>query len=166
MATAAQKYQREALRAYLRQYNNAKQRKHDLEHRLHEVMAELNNPPISGQARSEPRSKGKPAAGAASVAFKIDDIEQRIKDQQAEMARTLNNVLDILDLLPEASTTRSILEQRYIDGKKWDAISGHAYLTRSRCAELETEALDQLLSFKKVVALLYQIDPEVFPSAT
>lgn len=165
MATAAQKKKRDVLREYLRQYNNARQRKHDLEQRLHEVMAELNNPPLGGQHRDAQRS-GKPTAGAASVAFKIDDIEQRIKDQQAEMARTLSNVLDILDLLPEASTTRSILEQRCIDGKKWSSISDHSYISRSRCAELENEALDQLLGFEKVGALVYQLDPELWPSAT
>ncbi len=165
MTQTSTKYLRDALRAYLRQYQNAKQRKHDLEARLREVMAELNNPPLGGQG-GQPRAKGKPAAGAASAAYKIDTVEQRIKDQQAEMARTLSNVLDILELLPETGQHRAILERRYIDGKKWDAICRATYLTRSRCAELETEALDLLLQHEKVGALLYINDPEVFPPAT
>lgn len=152
MTTAEQKANRDALRAYLRQYNNARQRRHDLDHRLREVMAELNNPPVGGQHHGgQPRPKGRTASGAASVAYKIDAVEQRIKDQQSEMTRTIGAVLDLIDLLPEASPTRSILERRYIDGQRWSEITKAEHLTRSRCAEIETEAVDELLRHDKVL---------------
>lgn len=148
------KEQRDALRDYLRQYNNARRRKHDLEHRLREIRAELNNPPL-GQ-RQEPRrgNKAHPASGAASVAFRIDEIEQRIKDQQNDMAKALLNVMDFLDFLPEAGIHRTVMEKRYIDGKGWNAISEQLYLARSGCARIEREAVDNLLTCARVRTVL------------
>lgn len=149
------KEQRDALRDYLRQYNCARRRKHDLERRLREIRAELSNPPLGGQ-RHEPRSgnKAHPAAGAASVAFRIDEIEQRIKDQQNDMAKALLNVMDFLDFLPEASLQRTVMEKRYIDGKGWNAISEQLYLARSGCARIEREAIDSLLTCARVRTVL------------
>lgn len=80
------KEEREVLRRYLRQYLSAKRRKCDLERRRAQLQQDIQCPLGAVRYDGMPRS-GSPSEGAAAFAYRIDEVEQRIRAQQAEMAR-------------------------------------------------------------------------------
>lgn len=125
----------------------AAQQKQDLEQRLCATMQELST-------ANSPAERAAHCTGLGGIAYQLDGLEQRIRDQQAEMARAMANVLDVLEHLHPASQRRTVLEMRYIDGRTWSEISRRLFLSRSRCAQLEAEAIDHLLHNPEVRELL------------
>ena len=146
--TPSVKGAREDLRDWLRRYRTARNRKRDLDNRLKNVLANLNAPPLGGQGSGSPGS-GTPSAGAAAIAYKIDEVEQRIKDQQGRMAQIFLETSEVIDLLPDIED-RQLLEKRYIDCQGWQQIEKDLYLARSNLARREAKALDTLLQHKTV----------------
>lgn len=146
--TPSVKGAREDLRDWLRRYRTARNRKRDLDNRLKNVLADLNDPPLGGQGGGSPGS-GTPSAGAAAIAYKIDEVEQRIKDQQGRMAQIFLETSEVIDLLPDIED-RQLLEKRYIDCQGWQQIEKDLYLARSNLARREAKALDTLLQHKTV----------------
>lgn len=126
--TPSVKGAREDLRDWLRRYRTARNRKRDLDNRLKNVLADLNDPPL---------------------AYKIDEVEQRIKDQQGRMAQIFLETSEVIDLLPDIED-RQLLEKRYIDCQGWQQIEKDLYLARSNLARREAKALDTLLQHKTV----------------
>lgn len=141
--TPSVKGAREDLRDWLRRYRTARNRKRDLDNRLKNVLADLNDPPLGCQGSGSPGS-GTPSAGAAAIAYKIDEVEQRIKDQQGRMAQIFLETSEVIDLLPDIED-RQLLEKRYIDCQGWQQIEKDLYLARSNLARREAKALDTLL---------------------
>lgn len=146
---------RRLLRRYLSQYYRAKEKQAALRKRLKELQDELNHPGVNTPPLdSAPRKDGRTSNGAASLIFKIGDIEDRIQRQIEVEARSVNDIMDILDFLPAESTERDILEYRHIDCKSWNEICDLIHLTRSPCFEHYNKGLDKLLTYKKVRATL------------
>ena len=142
------------LREYLRQYRKATERKHALERRLKRIRAELNSPSLGGAFGKVGSNSGTPSVGAAGIAYRIDDIETRIREQIKAMTKALVQIMDIIEYLPPTDAGRTILEKRYVDCLSWNQISAEMYIGRSRCAELERQALTALLEKKRVRAIL------------
>lgn len=143
------------LRRYLSQYYRAKEKQAALRKRLKELQDELIHPSVSAPSLdSAPRKGGRTSNGAAALIFKIGDIEDRIQRQIEVEARSVNDIMDILDFLPAESTERDILEYRHIDCKSWNEICDLIHLTRSPCFEHYNKGLDKLLTYKKVRAML------------
>ena len=111
---------REAVKEYLQQYHMARERRRMLERR-HDVLArELRAPAPGSTYMTMPASH--PAAdseGAVSVVFRLAEVEDRIEAQRAAMGRAVTMVMDLIDLLPENSMERTVVELRHIDCKKW-----------------------------------------------
>lgn len=109
------KEEREVLRRYLRQYLSAKRRKCDLERRRAQLQQDMQCPLGAVRYDGMPRS-GSPSEGAAAFAYRIDEVEQRIRAQQDEMARAALEIMDIIDFLEPGSLEREVIEKRYMDG--------------------------------------------------
>lgn len=77
-------------------------------------------------------------------------LEARVKAQAEAAKRSALEIMDILDLLPEDATERTILELRHLDCKPWREINRIVYLTASPCFEYYNRGLDTLLSIDKV----------------
>lgn len=146
---------RRLLRRYLSQYYRAKEKQAALRKRLKELKEELSHPGVNTPPLDSVRSKGGfNSNGAASLPLKIADIEDRIQRQIEVEARSVNDIMDILDFLPAESTERDILEYRHIDCKPWNEIMDLVHLTRSPCFEHYNKGLNELLGYKKVLATL------------
>ena len=84
------------LKWMLGQIGRAKKRKKQLDERLMEINEERNSP-IGGVGYEPlPRSAGI-GNGAASILFKLADIEERIYAQKTEIEKSIVRVMDILD---------------------------------------------------------------------
>ncbi len=60
------------------------------------------------------------------------------------MAQAVQNVMDLIDLLPAGSTERTVVEMRHIDCKAWDQIAREVYMSRSAVFNYYNAALDML----------------------
>lgn len=90
--TPSVKGAREDLRDWLRRYRTARNRKRDLDNRLKNVLADLNDPPLGGQGSGSPGS-GTPSAGAAAMVWNIEIVKfqrlMRSKKRQQEQSRKI-----------------------------------------------------------------------------
>ena len=66
----------------------------------------------------------------------------------------LENVMDVLEFLPEHSMERDILERKYIDLKSEGAIEKALAISRSTLNYYAAAGLDKLLTYDKVRAIL------------
>ena len=142
--TTGAKLEREAVKCYLQQYHAVKQKKRILEERRRTLSAELRGPSIAQAFRAAPSAKPVQPDGAGALVFQIADVEERIEAQQAEMARAVQNVMDLIDLLPMGSMERTVVEMRHIDSKTWEQIAKEVYLSRSAVFNYYNTALDRL----------------------
>ena len=84
----------------------------------------------------------------------ISEVESRIEKQSKKTERIILEIMDVIDLLPEESTERMILELRHLDCKPWSEIQRTVHLTRTPCYDHYTRALDFLLDTQEVQAAL------------
>lgn len=157
--------EKELLKEYLNQYYACRLKKRQLESRLKAVQAEMNTPIGGVGYKPVNYSTNIVGPGAASFVYRMGEIETRIADQKDRVEIGLLKIMDIMDFLDANSTERMILELRYIDLKKWDgknSIAKELHLSRSSCFDYHNKALEKLLSFKKVRAILekYKKDRE------
>ena len=89
----------------------------------------------------------------------ISEVENRIEKQSKKMERIILEIMDVIDLLPEESTERMILELRHLDCKAWCEIQRTVHLTRPRCYDRYDRALDFLLGTQEVQAALSKFRP-------
>ena len=152
--TTGAKLEREAVKRYLQQYHAAKQKKRILEERRRTLSAELRGPSTAPAFRAMPSAKPVHPDGAGALVFQIADVEERIKAQQAEMAKAVQNVMDLIDLLPIGSMGRTVVEMRHIDSKKWERIAREVHMSQSRVIDYYNAALDTLASSDKAKGMV------------
>ena len=141
---------REAVKEYLQQYHMARERRRILERR-HDVLARELKAPAPGSAyMTMPAShSAAESEGAVSVVFRLSEVEERIEAQRIAMGRAVTMVMDLIDLLPENSMERTVVELRHIDCKKWERICKEVHMSRSRVNVYYNAALDIILSLPR-----------------
>ena len=113
-------------------------------------MRELRSPgPGFSAFRATPPSHNGQTDGAVSVVFRIAEVEERIENQREEMAKAVLRVMDMIDLLPQNSMERTVVELRHIDCKGWEQIAREVYMSRSAVFNYYNAALDLLLGYKR-----------------
>lgn len=157
---------REAVKEYLQQYHMARERRRILERR-HDVLARELKAPAPGSAyMTMPAShSATDSEGAVSVVFRLSEVEERIEAQRIAMGRAVTMVMDLIDLLPEDSMERTVVELRHIDCKKWERICKEVHMSRSRVNVYYNAALDIILSNARAQKLVQEFEqgrtPEV-----
>lgn len=146
--------QKSLLKQYLGQYYSAKMKKKQLETRLRNFRANMGG--IRGMEYSPvPRSQtNKVGDGAASEVIRAMEIEERIKQQQAEMNTAMLNVMKLMDYLPVDSTERLMLEYRHIDCLGWKQVAKETSYSRQSCINYYNAGIEKLLTFKKVQKMI------------
>jgi len=146
---------KELLKTYLNQYYVGRIKRAQLERRLKSIQEEMATP-IGGYEYSPVNYGGtnKVGPGAASFVYRMSEIETRIENQKNRVEKALLKVMDIMDFLEENSTERIVLELRFIDCKSWAVIEKEMHLSRRALFDYQNRALEKLLEFKKVRAIL------------
>ena len=150
---------REAVKEYLQQYHMARERRRILERR-HDVLARELKAPAPGSAyMTMPAShSAADSEGAVSVVFRLSEVEERIEAQRIAMGRAVTMVMDLIDLLPENSMERTVVELRHIDCKKWERICKEVHMSRSRVNVHYNAALDIILSNARAQKLVQEFE--------
>lgn len=142
------------LRHYLSQYYRATQQRRHLEERLKNICEEM-NAPIGGMHYSPVNvSSGKISQGSAAFTFRKSEIETRIEEQKKQIEADLVKIMDILDYLDPTSDERIVLELYYIDRLPWGEVQERAHMSRSTCYEKRDKGIEELLTFKRVRAII------------
>ena len=120
------KNERQVLKKFLARYCKAKKQQRILQDRLVRIRSEFGNE------------------------TKHSEIEARIKDQKEQAEKSVHQIMEILDILPQGSIERTIMELRHIDCKTWKQIQIAVFLTSSPCYVYYNKGLDTLLAESKV----------------
>lgn len=146
---------REAVKEYLQQYHMARVGKKLLERRHDNLVRELKAPPVGSAYRTMPATRT-PAntEGSVSVVFRIAEVEERIEDQREAMGKAVLQVMDLIDLLPQNSMERTVVELRHIDCKKWERICQEVHMSRSRVNDYYNTALEIIMENKRARKLV------------
>lgn len=150
---------KDVLKKYLNQYYTGRIKRSQLERRLKNIREEMDTP-IGGRGYSPVNYGGtnKVATGAASFVYRMSEIETRIENQKSEVEKALLKVMDIMEFLEESSMERMVLELRFIDCKTWAVIEKELHLSRRTCFDYQNRALEKLMGFKKVRAVLEEYE--------
>ena len=141
------------LKWMLGQIKRARQRKKRLDDRLMEINAEHNSP-IGGVGYKPLPRNGGISNGAASILFKLADIEERIYAQKTEIEKSIVRVMDILEYLPIDSLEREVCELHYIDGKKMTEIEYVIPMSRAQCYNKLNAAIAMLLTQPRIKTMV------------
>ena len=152
------KEDKELLKEYLNQYYICLMKRMQLEKRLKIIREEMDTP-IGGYEYSPVNYGGtnKVCSAATSFVYLMSEIETRIEHQKVRVEQALLNVMDIMDFLQENSTERMVLELRFIDCKPWANIEKEMHLSRRSLFAYQNRALEKLLGFKKVRAVMKEM---------
>lgn len=151
----ADKEERDAAKAYLQKYYMAKMKRRILERRHDELVQELKAPTKGSRYNTMPRNKTAPDGGhAVSVVCRLDEVEQRIEDQRQAMSRTMVEVMDMVDLLPQESHERTVVELRHIDCLAWEQIGRTIHMSRSRVNDYYRKALEMIMANDRAKGLV------------
>lgn len=145
---------REDVKAYLQQYHIAKRKKRILEERRRKLSSELGAPSTGSAFRTAPPSRNASTDGAVSIVFRIAEVEERIEGQRDEMTKAVLHVMDMIDLLPQGSMERTVVEMRHIDSKGWEQIAREIPMSRSSVFNYYNAALDKLLEYSRARKLV------------
>ncbi len=140
---------RDVLKWMLNQVRRAEAHKKELTERLNRINEERKNPIGSPGYDPMPRSSGT-GDGAASILFKLADIEERIYDQRTEIENSYVKVMDIIDFIPQGEIARRIFELRHLDGLNMGDTADAIPMSKSRCYDIYNETIDKLLDFPKI----------------
>lgn len=153
MDAEEEKKSRDILKWILGQYTRARRRKKELDERLRRLNEEKENP-LSGHGY-DAMPHGTPSNdGAASILFKISDVEEKILQQQVTIEKAVVRVMDILDVLPENSEEREIAELFNIDNKSWDEIAEIVHKSKSQLHRDYNDACDIMLMNERVQRII------------
>lgn len=108
-----EKEDREILKFVLEQIYRAKRRKGQLDRRLENLKCDMRSAP-GAQGRGR-RTTGDHGDGTANLVVKQSSIEERIEKQKYNVSLSIEKTMDLLELLPETSLEREIMERRHLD---------------------------------------------------
>ena len=138
---------------YLEQYSICKAKKKRLEIRRKSIIREFDYPLSAVKYDGMPKGNSI-NVGAASLAYRLDEIDTRILQQQNNAAKCLLDVMNVLEFLPENEAERDVLEARYIDCYTWGKTCDAVHMSRSAAYGYMKDGLNKLLTFKKVQKIL------------
>lgn len=139
---------------YLEQYKVCLAREKILKDRLLRVKFDQEHPLSGMNMDGMPKGNASSDGIACSLAIRIDEIERKIREQAENTKKTMLEIMEILDFLPENEIERNILELRYIDCCSWTKICRLVSMTRSPANAHLRAGLNKLLEFKKVQKIL------------
>lgn len=138
---------------YLEQYSKCKDKQKLLESRRRNIIREFNYP-LSGVHYDGMPKGSSISVGAAGLAYRLDEIDSRILQQQNRAAKLLLEVMNIMEFLPENELERDVMEARFIDCYTWDKVCSLVNLSRSASYKYLKDGINKLLTFKKVQKII------------
>ena len=149
------------LNMYLNRYNKAKNRIATLKETEKAIREDMKTPYQSSYSKDIKVQSCPSADSMPCFLIRLEEINERIREQQMHSARVVVEIMNVLDFLPGESDERNILEMKYIQKKSDKAIYASMYISKSQFYKLRNRAFDALLRFAKVNDILNQYEKEL-----
>ncbi len=140
---------------YLSRYRGVLAAERQQEKLLQDLDNQMKNPIGSISYEPNLRPKNEISAGAAALPIRKDTIVHKINDIRMYALETLNDILEVLDLLDMSGEEREVLHYHYIEGLSWESIPQKASMSRARVYNRRRSGLNELLEFPEVQKLLH-----------
>lgn len=141
------------LDSYMDQYKHCINVKKTLERRAKEIRYEFNHP-LSGMKYDGMPHGSSIGLGCASLSFRMDEIERKIQAQIECAEKALMDIWSFIDVLPENSMERTIIEHKYIDRYSWEKICRTVHLTKTPAIRWWRQGLYTMLENGRVKMIL------------
>ncbi len=143
----------EQLNKYLSQYRYCIEKKKTLETRRFEILRLFDDPICSVSLAGLPRGNSS-GVGCDTLSFKLDEINSQIKNQIEKAENMLLDIINIINLLPENSLERAIVENKYIDLYNWNRICQKNHISKSPAIRRWRRGIYMLLEIEEVKKIL------------
>lgn len=125
----------------LRNYQNIKREREQLEEKLAQIEAALYSPKIP-QLTSVPASGSPTGSGMEALADKHMELQQRYEAKLVELATEQLEIERAIETLDP--TARMLLRYRYIDGLTWEEVCVRLCYSWRQTHRLHSQALEKL----------------------
>lgn len=145
--------EQQALSDYLNQYKNCILRKRALERRRKDIISEFDMP-LSGVSIDGMPKSGGCSNGSASLSIRLDEIEQKIREQSEKATKILTDIMGMIDFLEDSSLERAVIESKYIDRMSWGVICINNHISKSQAVRYWRKGLNELLTYDRIKDIL------------
>ena len=97
---------------------------------------------------------------AASISFKMCEIEEAIELQKAEIKKAVVRVMDLLEYIPPHTQEREICEMIYIDCMSIPDVAEAIPMSRSQVYRYRNQGLDIILQNPRVQQIIEEHEAE------
>lgn len=142
------------LKSYMNKKNKLVKRIKELKRTKSIIIESMNSPSYGGSDNSPRVVNSNISAGAASVTYKLADIDDKIMNLEQQISETNNLIYKIINHLDVTSDEYSVLELKYIYLLSEYDIRDTKEISRSKYYSLLATAVSQLLEIEEVLKIV------------
>lgn len=142
------------LKSYMNKKNKLVKRIKELKRTKSIIIESMNSPSYGGSDNSPRVVNSNISVGAASVTYKLADIDDKIMNLEQQISETNNLIYKIINHLDITSDEYSVLELKYIYSLSEYDIRDTKEISRSKYYSLLATAVSQLLEIEEVLKIV------------
>ena len=142
------------LKSYMNKKNKLVKRIKELKRTKNIIIESMNSPSYGGSDNSPRVVNSNISVGAASVTYKLADIDDKIMNLEQQISETNNLIYKIINHLDITSDEYSVLELKYIYSLSEYDIRDTKEISRSKYYSLLATAVSQLLEIEEVLKIV------------
>lgn len=142
------------LKSYMNKKNKLVKRIKELKRTKNIIIESMNSPSYGGSDNSPRVVNSNISVGAASVTYKLADIDDKIMNLEQQISETNNLIYKIINHLDVTSDEYSVLELKYIYSLSEYDIRDTKEISRSKYYSLLATAVSQLLEIEEVLKIV------------
>lgn len=142
------------LKSYMNKKNKLVKRIKELKRTKSIIIESMNSPSYGGSDNSPRVVNSNISVGAASVTYKLADIDDKIMNLEQQISETNNLIYKIINHLDVISDEYSVLELKYIYSLSEYDIRDTKEISRSKYYSLLATAVSQLLEIEEVLKIV------------
>lgn len=142
------------LKSYMNKKNKLVKRIKELKRTKNIIIESMNSPSYGGSDNSPRVVNSNISVGAASVTYKLADIDDKIMNLEQQISETNNLIYKIINHLDVTSDEYSVLELKYIYLLSEYDIRDTKEISRSKYYSLLATAVSQLLEIEEVLKIV------------
>lgn len=142
------------LKSYMNKKNKLVKRIKELKRTKNIIIESMKSPSYGGSDNSPRVVNSNISVGAASVTYKLADIDDKIMNLEQQISEVSNLVYKIINHLDVTSDEYSVLELKYIYSLSEYDIRDTKEISRSKYYSLLAAAVSQLLEIEEVLEIV------------
>lgn len=142
------------LKSYMNKKNKLVKRIKELKRTKNIIIESMNSPSYGGSDNSPRVVNSNISVGAASVTYKLADIDDKLMNLEQQISETNTLIYKIINHLDTTSDEYSVLELKYIYSLSEYDIRDTKEISRSKYYSLLATAVSRLLEIEEVLKIV------------